>query len=216
MREIWFTTLFVLAFAGFAPAGLTPALAQPAKPNPEAAKSLLAITEQDRVLGKADAPITIVEYASLTCPHCAHFETTVLPELKKKWIDTGKAKLVFRDFPLDGVAMQAEMMARCAPAERYFPIVDSLFATQQNWAIAKDPKAALEKQALLAGMSKKDFETCMTNKQVEDQVANSRLIASQQLGVDSTPTFFINGQKFQGEPTFQGFDQVLTTIAPKV
>ncbi len=215
MREIWFTTLFILAFAGLAPAGLAPAQAQPAKPNPEAAKSLLAVTEQDRVLGKADAPITIIEYASLTCPHCAHFETTVLPELKKKWIDTGKAKLVFRDFPLDGVAMQAEMMARCAPAERYFAIIDSLFTTQQTWALAKDPKAALEKQALLAGISKKDFEACMANKQIEDQVANSRFVASQQLGVESTPTFFINGQKYQGEPTLQGFEQVLNTIAPK-
>jgi len=210
MREIWFATLFI-----FAVAGLAPAQAQPAKPSPEAAKSLLAVNDQDRVLGKADAPITIVEYASLTCPHCAHFESTVLPELKKKWIDTGKAKLVFRDFPLDGVAMQAEIMARCAPADRYFPIIESLFATQQNWALAKDPKAALERQALLAGISKKDFEACMANKQVEDHVAGSRLVASQQLGVDSTPTFFINGQKFQGEPSFEGFDQVLTGLAPK-
>jgi protein-disulfide isomerase len=210
MREMWFAALFVLAFAG-----VLPAQAQPAKLDAGASKSLLALTEQDRILGKPDAPITIVEYASLSCPHCAHFEGTVLPDLKKKWIDTGKAKLVFRDFPLDEPAMRAEMVARCAPPDRYFPLVESFFSTQDKWVLAKDPKVALERLALLGGVSKKDFEACMANKTIEDQVAQSRLTASQQLGVDSTPTFFINGQKFQGEPTFEAFDQALTGLAPK-
>src|SRR5258707_15596467 len=87
----------------------------------------------DRVLGKPDAPITIIEYASLSCPHCARFATDVLPKLKEKWIDAGKAKLVLRAFPLDEPAMRAEMVARCAPPERYYPLVETLFQTQDKW-----------------------------------------------------------------------------------
>ena len=104
------------------------------------------------MLGKADAPITIVEYASMTCPHCAHFDKDVLPDLKKKWIETGKAKLVLRDYPLDEVALRAAMMARCAPPERFYPLVDTLFETQEQWALAKDWRGALEKTARLAGI----------------------------------------------------------------
>ncbi|MBV9824277.1 MAG: DsbA family protein [Alphaproteobacteria bacterium] len=210
MREIWFATLFMLAVSG-----TVPAYAQPAKPDAETTKSLLAINDQDRVLGKSDAPITIVEYASLTCPHCAHFEATVLPDLKKNWIDTGKVKLVMRDFPLDQLAMKAEMLARCVPADRFYPLTESLFATQQNWVVANNPDGALQKQALFAGVGKKEFDACMANKGVEDQVAQSRLTASKQLGVDSTPTFFINGQKFTGEPTIEAFTQLLNGLAAK-
>ena len=210
MREIWLALAVALTFAGALPAAAQAPVADPAK-----AATLLAITQQDRVLGKADAPITIVEYASMTCPHCAHFDKDVLPGLKKKWIETGKAKLVLRDYPLDEVALRAAMMARCAPAERFYPLVDTLFETQEQWALAKDWRGALEKTARLAGIGKKDFDACLANKAMEDQVAQSRLIATTQLGVDSTPTFFVNGTKFQGAPTEEAFDQLLTGLASK-
>ena len=210
MREIWLALAVALTFAGALPASAQAPVADPAK-----AATLLAITQQDRVLGKADAPITIVEYASMTCPHCAHFDKDVLPGLKKKWIETGKAKLVLRDYPLDEVALRAAMMARCAPAERFYPLVDTLFETQEQWALAKDWRGALEKTARLAGIGKKDFDACLANKGMEDQVAQSRLIATTQLGVDSTPTFFVNGTKFQGAPTEEAFDQLLTGLASK-
>jgi len=210
MREIWLALAVALTFAGALPAAAQAPVADPAK-----AATLLAITQQDRVLGKADAPITIVEYASMTCPHCAHFDKDVLPGLKKKWIETGKAKLVLRDYPLDEVALRAAMMARCAPAERFYPLVDTLFETQEQWALAKDWRGALEKTARLAGIGKKDFDACLANKGMEDQVAQSRLIATTQLGVDSTPTFFVNGTKFQGAPTEEAFDQLLTGLASK-
>ena len=210
MREIWFSLLFAVTLTG-----ALPAVAQAPAPDPAKAAVLRAVGQQDRVLGKADAPITIVEYASMTCPHCAHFDKDVLPGLKKKWIETGKAKLVLRDYPLDEVALRAAMMARCAPPERFYPLIDTLFQTQDQWALAKDWRGALEKTARLAGISKKDFDACLANKAMEDQVAQSRLIAATQLGVESTPTFFINGQKFQGEPTFEGFDKVLSGIVPK-
>jgi protein-disulfide isomerase len=205
MREIWFG--FVIALGLMA---ALPAAAQPAQPNAGA----LALTKQDRILGKPDAPITIIEYASLTCPHCAHFENDVLPKIKQDWIDTGKAKLVLRDFPLDEAAMRAEMVARCAvPPDRYYPLVETLFASQQEWVLAKDWKAALQKIAQLAGVSKQKFDACFNDQALENEVAGSRLAASQQLGVDSTPTFFINGKKYQGEPTVEAFNQELAAAA---
>jgi protein-disulfide isomerase len=210
MREIWFALFVLVTLSGALPAAARAPAADPAK-----AASLLAVTPQDRVLGKADAPITIVEYASMTCPHCAHFDKDVLPGLRKKWIETGKAKLVMRDYPLDEVALRAAMMARCAPADRFYPLIDTLFETQEQWALAKDWRGALEKTARLAGIGKKDFDACLANKAMEDQVAQSRLVATTQLGVDSTPTFFVNGTKFQGAPTEEAFDQLLTGLASK-
>ncbi|HEX3863919.1 MAG TPA: DsbA family protein [Stellaceae bacterium] len=216
MREIWLAVVIMCGLAGIGPVAAQPA-ASDAKPAAAGGSSqnVLAVNDADHVLGKADAPITIVEYASLSCPHCAHFESTVLPKLKEKWIDTGKAKLVLRDFPLDQPAMQAAMLAHCVPAERYYPLVESLFSTQEKWVIAKDPKAALEKLTRFAGIGPKEFDACLGNTQVQNQVAQSRLTATQQLGVDSTPTFFVNGKKFEGDPTFEAMDQLLLSTAPK-
>ncbi len=211
MREIWFAGLAALTLAG-----ALPAAAQAPKPVDDAtAQSLLAPSRQDRVLGKSDAPITIIEYASLSCPHCANFAGKVLPKLKEKWIDPGKAKLVLRAFPLDEPAMRAEMVARCAPSERYFPLVETLFETQDKWVVAKDWQAALQRIAQLAGVTKTKFETCVANKALEDEVAQSRLTAAQQLGVNSTPTFFINGKKYDGEPSLEAFDKLLSGLAGK-
>jgi protein-disulfide isomerase len=178
MREIWFGFLFSLILAG-----ALPAAAQMPPPDPAKAAGLLAVGQQDRVLGKPDAPITIVEYASMTCPHCAHFDMDVLSKLKTKWIDSGKVKLILRDFPLDEAALRAAMVARCAPAERFYPLVDTLFQTQEKWAVGKDWRGALEKTARFAGIGKKDFDACLANKALEDQVAQSRLTAATQLGV---------------------------------
>jgi protein-disulfide isomerase len=209
MREIWFAVLVGLTFAW-----AHPAAAQPAKPAGNT-ESTLALTKEDRVLGKSDAPITIIEYASMTCPHCAHFAKEVLPKVKEKWIDTGKARLILRDYPLDELALRAAMVARCAPPERFYPLVETLFETQDKWVVGKDWRTALGRIALLAGISQKEFTTCLADKKMEDQVAQSRLTASTQLGVDSTPTFFINGKKFEGAPTVEAFDQLLSGLAEK-
>lgn len=206
MREIWFCLLIVLSL-GALPLNSAMAAGDGARE--------LAVQPSDRVLGKADAPITIVEYASLTCPHCAHFDVDVLPKLKTKWIDTGKAKLILRDFPLDEPALRAAMVARCAPAERFYPLVDAFFAQQEQWVMSRDYRASLEKLAKLGGMSEKEFKACISDKKLEDQVAQSRLTAAQQLGVEATPTFFINGKKFDGAPTVEAFDQALSGAAPK-
>jgi protein-disulfide isomerase len=207
MREIWFSLVVVLSLGGALPA------AAQGTPGADAARHL-AVQPGDRILGKADAPITIIEYASLTCPHCAHFDVAVLPKLKEKWIDTGKAKLVLRDFPLDEPALRAAMVARCAPPERFYPLVDTFFAQQEQWA-TRDYRAALEKLAKLGGIGSKEFTACIADKKLEDQVAQSRLTAAQQLGVDATPTFFVNGKKFEGAPTLEAFDQALSGAAAK-
>ena len=208
MREIWFIGLIALGLIG-----ASPAVAQ--APKPGNAASLLAPNAQDRVLGKPEAPITIIEYASASCPHCAHFATEVLPKLKEKWIDSGKAKLILRDYPLDELALRAEMLARCAPPERFYPLIETFFETQDKWVVAKDWRAALERIARLAGIGKKEFDSCLADKGLEDQITQSRLTAAQQLGVQATPTFFINGTKFGGAPTVDAFDQVLSGLANK-
>jgi protein-disulfide isomerase len=207
MREIWFCLLIVLSLGS--------ALPNPAQAAAGDASKELAVQPSDRVLGKPDAPITIIEYASLTCPHCAHFDLEVLPKLKEKWIDSGKAKLVLRDFPLDEPALRAAMVARCAPPDRFYPLVDTFFGQQEQWVTARDYRAALEKLAKLGGISNKEFAACISDKKLEDQVAQSRLTAAQQLGVDATPTFFINGKKFDGAPTVEAFDQALSGAAAK-
>ena len=210
MREIWFGLLIALSLAG-----ASTAVAQtPSKPTPGGGEALAAKPD-DRILGKADAPITIIEYASLTCPHCAHFAVDVLTKLKQKWIDTGKAKLVLRDFPLDEPALRAAMVARCAPPDKFYPLADTFFSQQEQWVTARDYRTALEKLAKLAGIGDKQFKTCIEDKKLEDQVAQSRLTAAQQLGVSSTPSFFVNGQKFEGAPTFEAFDQLLSGLAAK-
>ena len=209
MREIRLALVFVLALAG-----VYPAAAQAPKPDGNA-QSVLALTAQDRVLGKPDAPITIVEYASLTCPACAHFANEVLPKLKEKWIDTGKARLVMRDFPRDGADLQAHMLVRCVPPERFYPLVETLFETQGKWVLAKDPRDALEKLVRLAGIAKKEFDACISDKSLEDQVTQSRLTAAQLLGVNSTPSFFVNGKKYEGERTFEKMDQLLSGLPEK-
>jgi protein-disulfide isomerase len=227
MREILLAIALVASVLMAAPAvaqnNLVPGGAgQPPQPGvqapPPAADadtSVLKLTPDDRILGNKDAPVTIIEYASLTCPHCMHFATEVLPALKKKWIDTGKVKLVMRDYPLDGLALKAAEIARCAPRDKFYPFIDTLFQTQEKWATAKDPQAELQRLALMGGMSKKQFDDCVADKKVENDVVNSRLVATQKLNVNATPTFFINGTKFDGDPTVEAFDQVLSKTVPK-
>jgi len=212
MKNIWFALLGVLSAIL-----MSPLPAKGAAPHPllADAQTVLALSKDDRVLGNPEAPITIVEYASLTCPHCAHFTNDVLPELKKKWIDTGKAKLVLRDYPLDEPALRAAMIARCAPPDRYYGYVDIFFGAQEKWVTARDYRDALARLVKLGGMSREEFDNCLKNTALENKIVEGRLIASKELDVNSTPTFFINGIKFTGAPTLEEFDKVLSGVAAK-
>jgi protein-disulfide isomerase len=172
-----------------------------------------APSSEDRVLGKADAPITIIEYASLTCPHCAAFDAETLPKIKQEWIDTGKAKLIFRDFPLDALALKGATLARCAPPERFYGFIDVLFRQQETWARAADTNAALGRIAKLGGMSDEQFQACMKNDAVTNQVLATRMAGEKDYKVESTPTFFINGKKLVGALPYDSFDDALKAAA---
>lgn len=186
------------AAAGLALAGNASAQSRSAEVTIDAAKVAEPGKLKDMVYGKADAPVTIVEYASLTCSHCADFAINTFPTVKEKYIDTGKAKLIFREFPFDPRATAAFMLARCAPEDRYFPMVEVFFKQQQQWAGAADGEAALLQIAKLAGFTQESFKACLTNQQVLDDVRATMERGSTEFGVNATPTFFINGQKYAG------------------
>jgi len=164
----------------------------------------------DEIQGQADAPVTIVEYASMTCPHCSHFHETTYPEMKKKYVDTGKVRFIFREFPLDPLALAASMLARCAGKDRYFPLIDAFFAQQKDWVVQKplQPMFAIAKQA---GFTQQTFDQCLANHQMEQGLVDERTRAQQKFNVNSTPTFFINGKTFRGTLTPEELDK---QIAP--
>jgi protein-disulfide isomerase len=170
----------------------------PAAGTVDEAKLLAPGTLKDIVMGKADAPVTIVEYASMTCPHCAHFATTTLPTIKEKYIDTGKAKLILREFPFDPRAAAAFMLARCAPEERYYPLVEVLFKQQEQWAGAANAEEPLLQISKLAGFTQESFKACLTNQKLLDDVNAVRERGANEFGVNATPTFFINGTRYSG------------------
>jgi protein-disulfide isomerase len=175
----------------------------------------VALSADDRFIGKPDAPITIIEYASMTCPHCAEFHRETLPKLKEAWIDTGKAKLVFRDYPLDGSAVKASLLARCAPPDKFYGYIDILFKSQEAWAHSPDPVPALQRFAKLGGMSDEQFQACMKDDVVQNKIIASRLAGEKEFKVESTPTFIINGKRLVGAQPFQAFDDLLKTLEPK-
>lgn len=168
---------------------------------------------KDRVLGDPNAPIEIIEYSSLTCPHCRHFHTEILPELKKNYLDTGRAKLVYRDFPFDQIGLMATLLARCAPPSRYFQFLDVLFQNQEKWARDANPLQALTRIGKLGGLSEADFNACTQNKAIVDGILQTRLDAEKRLEVNSTPSFIINGEKrIVGSQPYEVFDDLLKKL----
>jgi protein-disulfide isomerase len=166
----------------------------------------------DKILGKSDAPVTIVEYASATCPHCAAFHKDVFPQLKSEFIDTGKVKFIFREFPFDDLALAAFMLARCAPPEKYFPMLDVLFEQQQQWA-SKDARAELGKIAQLAGIGEDGFDKCLKNEELAKGIMAIRDKAANSYGVEATPTFFVNGKQIRGEHSIDQFRKLISEAA---
>lgn len=167
----------------------------------------------DLVEGKADAKVTIVEYASMTCGHCMNFHTNVYPELKKKYIDSGKIRFIFREFPLDARAFAASMLARCAGPEKALGMIDVLFANQAEWAFIKtNPQPKLFEIAKQAGFTQESFDKCLTDQKLLDQLTANQTRASEVFGVRATPTFFINGKRLQGPPKIEEFDKVLEPL----
>lgn len=166
----------------------------------------------EMVEGEEDAPVTIVEYASMTCGHCANFHKNTYPTLKEKYIDTGKARLIMREFPFDPRAAAAFMLARCAPNGAYFPMVDVLFKQQATWARAENARAPLENIAKLAGFTQESFEKCLTDQQLLNDVNKVRERGQTEFGVEATPTFFINGEKYAGALTIDQMSAIIDDL----
>jgi protein-disulfide isomerase len=192
--------------------GLKSALAQNARVDIEQLMAESALP--DVVEGQANAPVTIVEYASMTCSHCAAFHNNVYPTLKSKYIDSGKAKFMLREFPLDPLATAGFMLARCAGDKRE-AMVALLFAQQKNWAFVEKPLDGLANTVKQTGMSQETFEKCLKDQALYDKVNMVRDRAAEKFGVNATPTFFINGKRVSGEMTVEQLDKELTPLLPK-
>jgi hypothetical protein len=165
----------------------------------------------DIVLGSADSPTTIIEYASMTCGHCAEFHQTILPELKQKYIDTGKVRFIMREFPHDGLSVAASMLVRCGGADRNrATMVDDLFKSRATWAAAGvDSKDELLQIAKRAGVSPEDFDRCLADRALFDEITEARQRAHNEFGVDSVPTFFVNGARLTGLHRLSEFEAML-------
>ena len=168
----------------------------------------------DMALGPANATVTITEYASMTCPHCAAFNETVFPKIKSEYIDSGKVRYVFREFPLDIKAAAGSMLARCIAkddAGKYFAVVDMLFKQQNDW-VMKNTTETLGRIGKQAGLTQPQVETCLKDQALLDKIAADQKYAADVLKVDSTPTFFINGEKIKGETSFEEFDKKIKSL----
>jgi len=189
---------------------LQPAAAQ----SVTAAEILVPPPLGDRALGKDDAPVTIVEYASMTCPHCAHFHESTYPELKKRYIDTGKVRFIFREFPLDPLAAGASMLARCADKDKFYPMIETLFQLQTKWAVEK-PIPQLMAIAKQAGISEQTFNSCLSDQKMLEAMQAEQKRATEKFGVNSTPTIFVNGKKQVGASTIEELAKVIDPLLPK-
>jgi protein-disulfide isomerase len=202
-REFAVSSAVVLALGGLDPLGGT------ARADTISSLELMAKGPlPDIAMGPEAAPVTIIEYASMTCPHCAAFENTVFPKLKEKYIDTGKVRFILREFPLDGLAAAAFMLARCAGPDKYYPMVETLFAQQAKWAVRNpiEPLMAIAKQA---GFTQQTFEACINDKEALAKIQQIRDRAASTFKVKATPTFFINGVKVESAIAPQYFDQAI-------
>lgn len=196
------------AGAAFALSGLpAPALAQ----TVSAAELMAEGPIKEIWIGKADAPVTIIEYASMTCSHCAAFHTQTWPTLKSKYIDAGKVRFSLREFPLDPLAAAGFMLARCAGDDKRNAVVDLLFSQQKAW-ITDKPVEALMNLLKQTGFTQESFEACLKNQELYDGVMKVRDRAAEKFGVNATPTFFINGKKQNGAMTVEELDKVLEPL----
>ena len=164
----------------------------------------------DMVLGAEDAPVTIVEYASMTCPHCRDFHVNTFEDLRAKYVDSGQVRFIFREFPLDIRAVLGSMLARCAPPEQFFDIVQVLFERQADWAPVEDPVLATYNLVSQAGFSEESFQACIRDQELYAKIVQVQE-GGQRFGVDATPTFFVNGEQVRGGRSLEEFDEIIAS-----
>jgi protein-disulfide isomerase len=168
----------------------------------------------ERSIGSPDAPVTVIEFHSLTCGNCARFHNDIFPRIKAEFVDTGLVRFVLRDFPLDRVALEAAVMIHCAGPERFEPLVSMVYAQKEAWAHSPDPRAALRRYAGLAGLGASALEACWSDPAFARAVVQMRLDAEREHGVSATPSFLIGGRLHRGVLTFEQFAQLVRPLLP--
>jgi protein-disulfide isomerase len=186
-----------------------------AAPRADGHVDKIELTAEDFVLGSPNATVTLVEYASLTCPHCAALNNDVMPQIKKDYVETGKMRYVYRDFPLDQLALNASLLARCAGRDRYFGFIDVLFSSQMNWARSTDPIKALEQVARLGGLPPDKFAACLKDEETMNKVLQQRLDAERTFAINATPTLFVDGDRFNGGLSYDQLKAVIESHLAK-
>lgn len=199
---------------GGAAALLLPAALGPAWRARPARAQEIEVRDDDRVLGPADAPITIVEYSSLTCPHCARLHETALQQIKSDWVEPGKARLVYRHFPLDGLALRAAALANCVEGERFFAFLDLLFKSQERWAKSSDPLRQLGQLGRLAGLGQERIDACLQDQAEMEAILRQRQAGEQSYDINSTPTLVINGEVHPGALDYAAYQEIFERVAP--
>jgi len=176
--------------------------------------SVLNIKEDDFFIGDIDAPITIIEYASMSCSHCASFHNNTLPDLKKEYIDTGKVKFVFRDFPYNFPALLGSMVMRCTPNEVRYEYMNALYKLQKQWVLKENIKTTQELYKIMqsGGMKKEDFEACINNTDLENKIIQEIIDAQEEFGIKNTPSFLVNGNLVAGNKSIKEFRQIIDKI----
>jgi protein-disulfide isomerase len=166
----------------------------------------------EKVFGRADAPVTVVEYASLTCHHCINFHVNTWPAFRAKYVDTGQVRFIVREFPLDALATAGFMLARCAGEAKWYPMVDVLYRTKESWGHAPNPADALLQISRQAGFTQDSFNACLSDQTLFTNIRAVSERGSKEFGVNSTPTFFVNGQRHTGALTLEEFDRILAPL----
>ena len=176
--------------------------------------SVLNLTENDFIIGNDNAPITIIEYASMSCSHCANFHNNTLPDIKKEYIDTGKVKFVFRDFPYNYPALLGSMVVRCIPSEVRYDYMNALYKLQNKWVVRENAitRQELYKIMQTGGMTKEKFDTCLSNVDLENKILQEVMAAQSEFNIRSTPSFLINGDLLEGDKSIKVFRQILDKI----
>ena len=181
---------------------------------PISANTVLEVKENDFVVGDKNAPVTIIEYASLSCSHCADFHNNTLEDLIKEYVDTGKARIVFRDFPFNYPALIGSMVLRCIPEDVRYDYMNALFQLQPKWVVRENAKSTQELYKIMqsGGMTKEEFETCTNNVELENTILQALIAAQNEFNIQSTPSFLINGNLVEGNKSIKEFRQIIDKI----
>ena len=181
---------------------------------PVLAKSILEVTDNDFIIGDRNAPVTIIEYASLSCSHCADFHINTLPELKKEFVDTGKVKIVFRDFPFNYPALLGSMLLRCVPKDIRYQYSNVLYQLQSKWVVRENAKTTQELYKIMqsGGMTKEEFNQCIEDVDLENEILQGVIEAQKEYNIKSTPSFIVNGILLEGNKPIKDFRQIIDKI----